>query len=415
MVLLNSKVRSFRIVTLLVCSAFVFGCTDVESPVTAEKSANAPPSDSMTSGDEKTDVASLNLEEPKEITEEASELMIGDPAPMIAISKWISGEPVTAYVPEKVYVIEFWATWCGPCLKSMPHIASLQAAYSDSVTFVGITAEDDDTVSTFMKNLAGQGDKTWSDVLTYRIALDDAQKTNGLFMEASGQSGIPCAFIVGKTGKIEWIGHPMEIDAPLKEIVEGRWDSALAKKTAAEAKALDTAFRAVVPKLDEAMAAGDIAAAIVVLDDMLKQFPGNATILKTRFKIAMQVPLFDEANKSAKMMADGAGDDVRVLDEVAWMLATATDEPGLDLELALSTIQRAQELTKEQDVSVLETLARVHSRCGNQADAIAFQTKAVQVSDDPDQKQRLTLGLEKYESAAKSQDAAKTQDEEKKP
>jgi thiol-disulfide isomerase/thioredoxin len=335
------------------------------------------------------------------MVEDSTELVIGDSAPMIAISKWINGEPVTEYAPERVYVIEFWATWCGPCLKSMPHIASLQEEYGDSLTVVGVTAEDDATVSEFMTNLAGQGDKTWRDVLTYRIATDDDGKTNKLFMEASGQAGIPCAFIVGKTRNIEWIGHPMEIDGPLKQIVEGSWDSALAKKTALETKALEKALRTVGPKIDEAMAAGDVAGAIVILDGMLQQFPGNSTLLKTRFKIAMQVPLFDEANKSAKMMADVAGQNVRILDDVAWMLATATDKPGLDLDLALSTIQRAVELTKEQDVSVLETLARVHSRCGNGAEAVDFQTKAVEAAKDPDQKQRLTLGLEKYRSAAK--------------
>jgi hypothetical protein len=297
----------------------------------------------------------------------------------------------------------------------MPHIASLQAEYGDRVAFVGVTAEDDATVTKFMTNLAGQGDKTWSDVLTYRIATDDDGKTNNIFMNASGQAGIPCAFIVGKTGNIEWIGHPMEIDGPLKQIVEGSWDSALAKKTALETKALNKAFIIVGPKLDEAMAAGDVAGAIVLLDEMLKQFPGNSTLLKTRFKIAMQVPLFDEANKSAKMMADVAGEDVRILDDVAWMLATATDKPGLDLELALSTIQRAVELTKEQDISVLETIARVHSRIGNVAEAIAFQTKAVDASTDADQKQRLAVGLEKYKSAAEKTDAAKGSDEEKKP
>ena len=405
-------------VTLLVFSAVIVGCADVESPATSAKLGKESPATSESQSDEGTDVASLNLEEPSEMvedSEDSSELVIGDPAPMIAISKWINGEPVTAYVPEKVYVVEFWATWCGPCLKSMPHIASLQAEYGDRVTFVGVTAEDDATVTKFMTNLAGQGDKTWSEVLTYRIATDDDGKTNNVFMNASGQAGIPCAFIVGKTGNIEWIGHPMEIDSPLKQIVEGSWDSALAKKTALETKALDKAFRIVGPKLDEAMAAGDIAGAIVLLDEMLKQFPGNSTLLKTRFKIAMQVPLFDEANKSAKMMADVAGEDVRILDDVAWMLATATDKPGLDLELALSTIQRAVELTKEQDISVLETIARVHSRIGNVAEAIAFQTKAVDASADADQKQRLAVGLEKYKSAAKKTDAAKGSDEEKKP
>lgn len=400
--LLNSGYRLFCMVPLLVCSAVLIGCAEEEAgsgatnPKTASK--DVPKSD----GEKKTDVAKLDLAEPAEVIDDPSELGIGDPAPIIAISKWIKGEPVAAYAPDKVFVVEFWATWCGPCLKSMPHIASLQSEYGDKVAFIGVTAEDDATVTEFMGNLAGQGDKTWSDVLTYRIALDDERKTNERFMDAAGQGGIPCAFIVGKSGNVEWIGHPAEIDEPLKQIVDGSWDSALAKKSAAESKALEETLRKVGPKIDESMAAGDVAGAIAMVDDLLKQFPGNSMLLKTRFKIAMQGPLFQEANKSASMISDVAGDDVRLLDDVAWMLATATEEPGLDLELALTAIKKAAELTKEQDVSVLETIARVHFRRGSNADAIAFQKKAIEVAQDPDHKQQLTAGLEKYEAGTKN-------------
>ena len=438
--LLNSRCRLFSIAVLLVCSTVFLGCTDVEPPPGSNNAKTTSKDGPKSDGDKKIDVAKLDLEEPAEIVDDLSdisdktkttsndapksegdmktdvakpdsegstgvvddptELVIGDPAPMIAISKWIKGEPVAGYAPDQVFVVEFWATWCGPCLKSMPHIASLQSEYGDKVIFIGVTAEDDATVTEFMGNLAGQGDKTWSDVLTYRIALDDERKTNERFMDAAGQGGIPCAFIVGKSGSVEWIGHPVEIDGPLKQIVDGSWDSALAKKSALESKALEKALRTAGPEIDESMAAGDVPGAIVMVDDLLKQFPGNSMLLKTRFKIAMQVPLFEEANKSAKLLADGAGDDVRALDDVAWMLATATEAPGLDLDLAFSAIQRAAELTKEQDISVLETFARVHFRRGSAEDAIAFQKKAVEAATDPNQKQQLAAGLEKYQASA---------------
>ncbi len=42
-------------------------------------------------------------------------------------------------------------------------------------------------------------------------------------MEAAGQNGIPCAFIVGKDQKIEWIGHPMQMDAVLEQVVSDSW------------------------------------------------------------------------------------------------------------------------------------------------------------------------------------------------
>ncbi|HVU64861.1 MAG TPA: TlpA disulfide reductase family protein [Phycisphaerales bacterium] len=65
-------------------------------------------------------------------------LIVGDPAPSLSIEKWIKGEPVTSFEKGKVYVVEFWATWCGPCKASMPHITDLQKQYKGKVTFIGV-------------------------------------------------------------------------------------------------------------------------------------------------------------------------------------------------------------------------------------------------------------------------------------
>src|SRR5438270_13996920 len=77
--------------------------------------------------------------------EPKASLKIGDPAPPLKASRWLQGDEVRAFEPGKVYVVEFWATWCGPCIAFMPSLAELQAEYKDKgVTCIGYTARDSD-------------------------------------------------------------------------------------------------------------------------------------------------------------------------------------------------------------------------------------------------------------------------------
>ena len=156
----------------------------------------------------------------------AERLSIGDPAPPVEIEHWISEKPpVTEFEPGKVYVIEFWATWCGPCVASIPHLRELQLRHGDAITVISVSDEPLATIETFLQR--DHEGKTLRDITdSYWLATDPDGSVKEAYMRAAGKGGIPCAFIVGKTAEIEWIGHPMRIDDPVAKILAGTWDRA---------------------------------------------------------------------------------------------------------------------------------------------------------------------------------------------
>ena len=57
--------------------------------------------------------------------DQSPSLIIGDPAPSLHVGKWIKGSPIQRFERGKIYVIEFWATWCRPCIAAMPRLSAL--------------------------------------------------------------------------------------------------------------------------------------------------------------------------------------------------------------------------------------------------------------------------------------------------
>ena len=138
------------------------------------------------------------------------QLKEGDAAPKLQVGKWAQGEPVKEFAGDKVYIVEFWATWCGPCVASIPHLDEIHRKYKDKGLVVigqNVMEQDDTAIPAFITKMAGK--------MSYRVATDDKSAGEGAmaknWLEAAEQNGIPCAFVINKKGRIASIGHPMEL------------------------------------------------------------------------------------------------------------------------------------------------------------------------------------------------------------
>lgn len=160
-------------------------------------------------------------DKPTEKPETEITLKVGDKAPEIKVDNWVKGTKVESFEPGKVYIVEFWATWCPPCRASIPGLSELAKKHKD-VAVIGVAAserKEKDGSDKRLENLKTFVEKQQG-AIAYTIAYDSDREMGTPWMKASGQQGIPAAFIVDHTGKIAWIGHPEELETPLNEALK---------------------------------------------------------------------------------------------------------------------------------------------------------------------------------------------------
>ncbi len=280
----------------------------------------------------------------------------GSKAPPLAIKTWIKGTPVPRLEANKTYVVEFWATWCGPCIESIPHLTELAKKNKD-VTFIGVSIWEDDKDGNIQKFVGDMGEK-----MDYAVAYsgnkDGMAET---WMKAAGQIGIPTAFVV-KGGKIAWVGHPMELDVPLAQIKAGTFDSKAFKaqfdKSAAanrEQMAVTSESLASVKMFDS----GKRAEAKKMLDATVAKHPtAKASAERTRFNwLSIEDPQAWEA--LATEMA-GSKDNDKVMLLCSFAYREMTREKGR-IEQGRRALELALLAGDGKDFGVLEYAAQCYT------------------------------------------------------
>ncbi len=322
-------------------------------------------------------------------------LKVGDKAPALSIAEWVKGDPITGFEKGKVYVVEFWATWCGPCVAGMPHLSALQKEYkAKGVTVIGVTSVDPNNSLDQVKKMVGAK----GDTMGYTVAWDTERQTNTSYMKAAKQNGIPCSFLVDQTGTVVYIGHPMWLDKPISEVVGGTWDIKAGNEAVKKAEAQ---LGAIYQQADS-----DPKGALKTFDEFEKAWPAVAeTMSGMKFTIALNTKDYDLAYGIAGKIVDKAiaAKSAETLNEIAW---TIVDPEGTvenkNLDLAFKAANKACEFTNWKDGAVLDTLARVYFEKGDLKKAVETQTKAVEVTNGQ-MKASLEATLKEYQDALAKQ------------
>lgn len=143
----------------------------------------------------------------------------GDTVTPAALGKleWIQGRAPAEWEDGTVYLLECWATWCGPCIAAIPHVDALHDNYKPKgLRVIGVNVWEDgkDKVAAFVKK-KGDG-MSYPVAYTGRGGAFEAE-----WLKPAGVTGIPRAFLV-KDGKVLVSTHPARItEAVIEALLEG--------------------------------------------------------------------------------------------------------------------------------------------------------------------------------------------------
>lgn len=129
-----------------------------------------------------------------------TELKNNQIAPEIKITNWLKNAPADKTLANKFIVLEFWATWCKPCLEYVPHLNELQKKYKqDNLLFLSISDEKEARISKILEKINFE-----------TIVVTDTSKTTFENYKSLEYNDVmrPTTILIDDQGKVKWVGYP---------------------------------------------------------------------------------------------------------------------------------------------------------------------------------------------------------------